>query len=79
MRDDLLNGKIFYSVREAQIIIERSTNNCNTKRSHRALRQQTVIPLDEKTNHALTFNPGLSNEPARRQPSESRSRFRANA
>jgi transposase InsO family protein len=31
MRDELLNGEIFYSLREAQIIIERWRNNYNTK------------------------------------------------
>jgi len=32
MRDELLNDKIFCSLREAQIIIERWRNNYNTKR-----------------------------------------------
>ena len=36
MRDELLNGEIFYSLREAQIIIERWRNHCNTKRPHSA-------------------------------------------
>jgi putative transposase len=31
MRDELLNGEIFYSLREAQIIIERWRNHYNTK------------------------------------------------
>ena len=30
MRDELLNGEIFYSLREAQIIIERWRNHYNT-------------------------------------------------
>ena len=37
MRDELLNGEIFYSLREAQIIIERWRNHYNTKRPHSAL------------------------------------------
>ena len=34
MRDELLNGEIFYSLREAQIIIEQWRNHYNTKRPH---------------------------------------------
>ena len=37
MGDELLNGEIFYSLREAQIIIERWRNHYNTKRPHSAL------------------------------------------
>ena len=37
MRDELLNGKIFYSLREAQILIEKWRKHDNTKRPHSAL------------------------------------------
>ena len=37
MRDELLNGEIFQSLWEAQIIIERWRNHYNTKRPHSAL------------------------------------------
>jgi len=37
MRDELLNGEIFYSLRETQIIIESWRKRYNTKRSHSAL------------------------------------------
>jgi transposase InsO family protein len=37
MRDELLNGEIFCSLRETQIIIERWRNHYNTKRPHNAL------------------------------------------
>jgi putative transposase len=37
MRDELLNGEIFYSLREAQIIIEKWRNHYNTKLRHSAL------------------------------------------
>jgi len=36
-RDELLNGEIFYSLREAQIIIEEWRKHYNTKRPHSAL------------------------------------------
>ena len=36
-RDELLNGEIFYSLREAQILIERWRHHYNTVRPHSAL------------------------------------------
>ena len=35
-RDELLNGEIFYSLREAHILIERWSQHCNTVRPHSA-------------------------------------------
>ncbi|SDY57105.1 Integrase core domain-containing protein [Jannaschia faecimaris] len=51
MRDELLNGEIFYSLREAQIIIESWRNHYNTKRPHSALgyrpsAPETIISMD---------------------------------
>ena len=37
LRDECLNGEIFYSLKEAQIIIESWRNHYNTKRPHSAL------------------------------------------
>ena len=36
-RDELLNGEIFYTLKEAQIIIEEWRKHYNTKRPHSAL------------------------------------------
>jgi transposase InsO family protein len=52
MRAELLNGEIFYSLREAQIIIESWRNHYNTKRPDSALgyRQpapEAIIPMDQ--------------------------------
>jgi len=44
MRDELLNGEIFYSLREAQIIIESWRNHYNTKRPHSALGYRPSAP-----------------------------------
>ena len=44
MRGELLNGEIFYSLREAQIIIERWRNHYNTKRPHSALGYRPTAP-----------------------------------
>ena len=43
-RDELLNGEIFYSPREAQIIIEEWRKHYNTKRPHSALGYRPPAP-----------------------------------
>ena len=53
MRDELLNGEIFDSLREVQIIIERWRNHYNTKRPHSALGYRppapdAIVPMDER-------------------------------
>ena len=52
-RDELLNREIFYSLREAQIIIEGWRKHYNTKRPHSALgyrppAPETIMPMDQK-------------------------------
>ena len=49
-RDELLNGEIFYTLKEAQIIIEEWRKHYNTKRPHSALgyrppAPETVVPM----------------------------------
>lgn len=44
LRDELLNGEIFYSLREAQIIIEEWRKHYNTKRPHSALGYSPPAP-----------------------------------
>ena len=53
-RDELLNGEIFYTLKEAQIIIEKWRKHYNTKQPHSALRYraptpETIVQLDQKT------------------------------
>jgi transposase InsO family protein len=52
-RDELLNGEIFYSLKEAQIIIEKWRRHCNTMRPHSALgyrppAAEAIIPIDQR-------------------------------
>ena len=52
-RDELLNGEIFYSLHEAQILIEQWRRHYNTKRPHsalgyRALAPETSVPMDHR-------------------------------
>jgi transposase InsO family protein len=52
-RDELLNGEAFYSLREAEILIEQWRKHYNTKRPHSALgyrppAPETIIPMDPR-------------------------------
>ena len=44
LRDELLNGEIFYSLREAQVLIERWRHHYNTVRPHSALGYRPPAP-----------------------------------
>ncbi|WP_182179897.1 integrase core domain-containing protein, partial [Methylobacterium radiotolerans] len=44
LRDELLNGEIFYTLREAQIIIESWRRHYNTIRQHGALGYKPPAP-----------------------------------
>ena len=53
MRDEFLNGEIFYSLKEAQVLIERWRREYNTVRPHSSLGYRppapmTVLPSYEK-------------------------------
>lgn len=45
LRDELLNGEIFYSLKEAQIVIEQWRHHYNTIRPHSALRYRPPAPV----------------------------------
>ncbi|WP_170347670.1 IS3 family transposase [Ruegeria atlantica] len=52
-RDEFLNGEIFYSLREAQIPIEKWRKHYNTKRPHSALSYrppapETIVQMDQR-------------------------------
>ncbi|MDE4142972.1 IS3 family transposase [Phaeobacter gallaeciensis] len=52
-RDELLNGEVFYSLREAEILIEQWRKHYNTKRPHSALgyrppAPETIVPMDPR-------------------------------
>ena len=51
--DELLNGEVFFSLREAQIIIEIWRKHYNTKRPHSALgyrppAPEVIVPMDQR-------------------------------
>ena len=52
-RDELLNGEVFYTLREAQILIERWRHHYNTVRPHSALgyrppAPESMMPIDQR-------------------------------
>jgi putative transposase len=52
-REELLNGEVFRSLREAQILIERWRRHYNTVRPHSALgyrppESETFVPTDQR-------------------------------
>ena len=52
-RDELLNGEIFYTLREAKIVIEEWRRHYNTIRPHSALgwkppAPETIVPMDQR-------------------------------
>ncbi len=53
MRDELLNGEIFYSFKEAQIVIEQWRQHYNTKRPHSSLGYRPPAPVAIKPNQKL--------------------------
>ena len=52
-RSELLNGEVFYTLREAQILIERWRRHYNTVRPHSALgyrppAPESIVPIDQR-------------------------------
>jgi putative transposase len=57
LRDELLNGEIFYSLKEAQIIIEEWRHHYNTKRPHSSLGYKPPAPENIIHSHErITMN-----------------------
>ena len=60
-RNELLNGEIFYSLREAQIVIKQWRRHYNTKRPHPAhgykpLATESIITIEERPMMHSLFN-----------------------
>jgi len=59
LRDELLNGEIFYSLKEAQVIIEQWRNHYNTKRPHSSLGYRPPAPQACSTKPATIEQPKI--------------------
>ena len=55
LRDECLNGEIFYSLKEATVVIEQWRNQYNTIRPHSSLNYRPPAP---QTSTALSLAPG---------------------
>ena len=56
LRDELLNGAIFYTLKEAQVVIDHWRNHYNTRRPHSALGYRPPAPegvRPKETNGAM--------------------------
>ena len=60
MRDELLNGEIFYSLKEAQVLIEMWRKHYNTIRPHSSLGYRTPIPATILVQPGQIQSVGLS-------------------
>ena len=71
LRDELLAKEIFYTLKEAQVLIERWRRHYNTVRPHSALgyrppAPETILPIPELTAYAtLRPSPQGQNQPSR--------------
>ena len=60
MRDELLNGEIFYSLKEAQILIEMWRKHYNTVRPHSSLGYHPPVPATVLVQPTQIQSVGLS-------------------
>ena len=63
LRDECLNGEIFYSLREAQIVIETWRVEYNTRRPHSALGYKPPAPVAFAPQRAALRSPTAPCEP----------------
>jgi transposase InsO family protein len=63
LRDELLNGEIFYSLKEAQIIIEQWRNHYNRVRPHSSLGYRPPAPTAVLPKDVLSAREGLRARP----------------
>ena len=57
LRDELLNGEIFYSLKEAIIIVEQWRQHYNTRRPHSALGYRSPAPAAKRPRTVLLDQP----------------------
>jgi len=59
LRDELLNGEIFYNLKEAKVIIERWRKEYNTVRPHSSLQYRPPAPEAKQPLLLPKLSPGL--------------------
>lgn len=58
LRDELLNGEVFYTLQEAKILIEEWRRECNEIRPHGSLGYRPPAPQARTLTPALAFAAG---------------------
>ena len=59
LRDELLNGEIFYSLKEARVLIEQWRHHYNTVRPHSSLGYRPPAPQTFVPHHPIWMEPPL--------------------
>jgi putative transposase len=59
LRDELLNGALFYSLKEARVVIESWRRHYNSKRPHSSLGYRPPAPLTRACTQLTTKQPVL--------------------
>ena len=59
LRDELLDGKIFYSLKEAQVLTEKWRCNYNQIRPHSSLNYRPPAPVTRTKGHIMPNQPEL--------------------
>ena len=59
LRDELLNGEIFYSLKEARILIERWRGEYNEVRPHSSLGYRPPAPATRSPSPLMLTQPGI--------------------
>lgn len=71
LRDECLNGEIFYSLKEAQIVIEKWRVHYNTRRPHSALGYRPPAPVAIAPRMAALRSPTAPYDPPFATPTQS--------
>ena len=59
LRDEFLDGEIFYSLKEAQVLTEQWRRTYNQIRPHSSLNYRPPAPVTRASKHIRSIQPGL--------------------
>ena len=59
LRDEFLDGEIFYSLKEAQVLTEQWRRTYNQIRPHSSLNYRPPAPVTRASKHIMSTQPGL--------------------
>jgi putative transposase len=59
LRDEFLDGKIFYSLKEAQVLTEQWRRTYNQIRPHSSLNYRPPAPVTRASKHVMSAQPGI--------------------